>query len=236
MHRFRAGNIPTTIGEARFDRFIATPNDLRALRRSLHLRRRRPRRRLLVRRRVLSRADAGGRRRGLSLPGLPARACSANRNGCTAMRPASCLTLALLAAAPAGATAQDNPLLGTWEIVEAQPAPWAEEDRHAALTAAGKRLLNQIITFAPREVIAKNKSLACKRAEYESTSYEADAIFQGNLPEPNPTAAALRLGFKKGENPGVDLKCRSGPYSYHFRDRNTVLTARGNVIYPLKRM
>ncbi len=67
--------------------------------------------------------------------------------------------------------------------------------------------IKQIITFAPSEVTSKNKALACRRAEYEPTDYEADAMFQGNLPEPNPAAAALRLGFKKGEVPGVDLKC-----------------------------
>ena len=104
------------------------------------------------------------------------------------------------------------------------------------LVADGKRLIKQVITFAANEVISRHKALACKRAEYEATDYEADAIFQGNLPEPNPTAAALRLGFKKGEVPGVDLKCRSGAYSYHFRDRNTALTALSNVIYTLKRM
>jgi hypothetical protein len=136
---------------------------------------------------------------------------------------------------PAPGHAQQQPLIGTWEIVEAQPAPWTPENQHASLTAEGKRLLKQIITFAPNEVISKHKALACRRAQYEPTDYEADAMFQGNLPEPNPTAAAIRLGFKKGEVPGVDLKCTSGAYSYHFRDRNTVLTARSNVIYTLKR-
>jgi len=136
---------------------------------------------------------------------------------------------------PAPGHAQQQPLIGTWEIVEAQPAPWTPENQHASLTAEGKRLLKQISTFAPNEVISKHKALACRRAQYEPTDYEADAMFQGNLPEPNPTAAAIRLGFKKGEVPGVDLKCTSGAYSYHFRDRNTVLTARSNVIYMLKR-
>ena len=136
---------------------------------------------------------------------------------------------------PAPGHAQQQPLIGTWEIVEAQPAPWTPENQHASLTAEGKRLLKQIITFAPNEVISKHKALACRRAQYEPTDYEADAMFQGNLPEPNPTAAAIRLGFKKGEVPGVDLKCTSGAYSYHFRDRNTALTARSNVIYMLKR-
>ena len=145
------------------------------------------------------------------------------------------LAIAWLAATPPDVHAQQNALIGAWEIVEAQPAPWADESRHAALAAAGKRMLKQAITFAPREVISKNKSLACKRAEYETTSYETDAIFQGNLPEPNPGAVALRFGFKKGEVPGVDLKCAKGAYSYHFRDRDTVLTALSNVIYTLKR-
>ena len=154
------------------------------------------------------------------------------------MRPASWfrLWLTLLAAVPSGASAQNMSLIGTWEIVEAQPAPWADESQRDALAAAGKRLIKQTITFAPREVTSKNKALACKRAEYEPTTHEPDAIFQGNLPEPNPGAVALRFGFKKGDVPGVDLKCRTGAYSYHFRDRDTALTARGNVIYTLRRM
>ena len=144
------------------------------------------------------------------------------------------VAFALITAIP-GASAQNISLLGTWEIVEAQPAPWTEESQRATLTAQGQRLLKQVITFSPREVVSRNKSLACKRAEYEMTDYEADAMFQGNLPEPNPTGAAVRLGFKKGTVPGVDLKCKTGVYSYHFRDRNTALTALSNVIYTLKR-
>jgi hypothetical protein len=147
----------------------------------------------------------------------------------------SFVLLAVVTATLTGANAQQISLLGTWEIVEAQPAPWTEETQRATLTAQGKRLIGEVITFTPREVTSRHKALVCKRAEYESTDYEADAMFQGNLPEPNPTAAALRLGFKKGENPGVDVKCRNGAYSYHFRDRNTVLTALSNVIYTLKR-
>ena len=143
--------------------------------------------------------------------------------------------LLLLTGAPA-AYAQSNPLLGTWEFVEAQPAPWVDEAKHPALAAAGKRMLKQVVTFAPNAVTSRQKWLACKRAEYETTTYEADALFQGNLPEPNPTAHALRLGFKRGETPGVDLKCTSGVFSYHFRDKNTVMTALSNVIYTLKRM
>lgn len=141
----------------------------------------------------------------------------------------------MLAALAVPASAQQNLLLGTWEIVEAQPAPWVEESRHTAINAAGKRMIGQTVTFAARQVTSKHKALACRRAEYETAEYQADALFQGNLPEPNPTAAAVRLGFKKGDVRTVDLKCSSGPYSYHFRDRDTVMTALGNVIYTMKR-
>lgn len=144
--------------------------------------------------------------------------------------------LVAMAVSTAAHAQQQHSLIGTWEIVEAQPAPWTPENQRASLAAQGKRMLKQTITFGPSEVVSKNKSLACRRAEYEPTDYEADAMFQGNLPEPNPTAHAVRLGFKKGEVPGVDLKCTTGVYSYHFRDRNTALTALSNVIYTLKRM
>ena len=148
----------------------------------------------------------------------------------------ACFAVAFLIAASGQSAAQGISLLGTWEIVEARPAPWVEESKHAPLIAHGKRMIGQTVTFTSREVTSKYKPLACKRAQYENTNYEADAIFQGNLPEPNPTAAAVRLGFKKGETAGVDLRCTSGSYSYHFRDRGTALTALSNVIYTLKRM
>jgi hypothetical protein len=149
------------------------------------------------------------------------------------LAPAVLAGFVLFTAAPCGA--QQQSLIGTWEIVEAQPAPWTEESQRANLTATGKRLIKQTITFTAKEAKSKHKPLACRRPLYEPTDYEADAMFQGNLPEPNPTAAAVRLGFKKGAVPGVDVKCVNGAFSYHFRDRNTVLTALNNVIYTLNR-
>lgn len=155
------------------------------------------------------------------------------------MRTAALIVLAFVAAAPAvaapAAPLDDDALIGDWVIVEAAPAPWADEARHAALAATGKRMLKTEITFKAGEVVSKFRPFACKRARYEATSYEADALFQGNLPEPNPTAAAVRFGFQRGENPGIDLRCTGGLFSYHFRDRNTALTAFDNVIYTLKR-
>ncbi len=147
------------------------------------------------------------------------------------------LALGFLAVVCPGAPASgaEIPLLGEWVIAEAAPAPWADESRHKALAAEGKRMIGVAVTFKSGEVVSKHRTLSCRRARYEPTTYPADAIFQGNLPEPNPAGAAKRFGFVEGDIPGVDLRCTGGLFSYHFRDRNTALTALSNVIYTLKR-
>ena len=143
------------------------------------------------------------------------------------------LVLAALGAAPAGAAG--NPLLGKWEVVEAAPAPWAAEKERPALAAEASRLLKMQITFAPKEVIANHKAMACKSAEYEQTEYSPDALFRGSLPEPNQDSVAVSLGFPRGDVKGVDVMCADDAFSYHFRDPNTALVALDNVIYTLKR-
>ena len=147
----------------------------------------------------------------------------------------SVLSALSLLSALSGARGAENSLLGEWTIVEAVPAPWADPTRHAALAAQGKRLIDVTVAFNAKDVVSKHRPFACKRVRYEPTAYPADAIFQGNLPEPNPIGAAARFGFAKGDISGVDLRCTGGLFSYHFRDANTALTALDNVIYTLKR-
>jgi hypothetical protein len=143
--------------------------------------------------------------------------------------------IALIAIVSAPACAGGNPLLGKWEVVEAAPAPWSAEKERPALAAEGQRLLKMQITFTPAAVIARHKTLACTEAEYEETQYSADALFQGSLLEPNQDAAAISLGFPRGDVPGVDVTCSTGSFSYHFRDKGTALLGFNNVIYTLKR-
>jgi hypothetical protein len=151
------------------------------------------------------------------------------------IRRALCIAAALALASPA--CAADISILGTWQIVEAQPAPWSQPGEQAALTAAGKRMVNTEVTFAPGSVKSKFKPWDCKsKVIYTANSIEPDALFQGNLPEPNPTAAAARLGFPKGKDvSGVDVRCLKALYTFHFRDPNTALINLDRVIYTLKR-
>jgi hypothetical protein len=132
--------------------------------------------------------------------------------------------------------AAPSSMIGTWEIVEATPAPWSTPAQRAALEAEGKRMLKTEVTFGKESVTSKFKALNCKRRVlYEDNSIAVDALFQGNLPEPNPTAAAVRLGFPKSDIPGVDVRCLKAQFTFHFRDPNTALININRVIYTLKR-
>ena len=47
--------------------------------------------------------------------------------------------------------------------------------------------------------------------------------------------SAARLGFPKGDIPGVDVQCINAKFTFHFRDRNTALLNIDRVIYTFKR-
>jgi hypothetical protein len=200
------------------------------------MRQRRTGRRLLVRGREIPHADAdrGGRR--VPLPDLPARGGAFADQASGMKQSCKCLAaLSLLALVPSGASAA-NSILGTWEIVEAAPAPWTGPDDRAALVTQGKSLLHLIITFAPNAVNSKFKLFNCKRrVAYETVDLPVDTLFQGNLPEPNPGAVAVRMGFPKGDVPSVDVFCTNAKFTFHFRDPDTALINLNRGIYTLKR-
>jgi len=146
------------------------------------------------------------------------------------------LALVLLTGLAWPAVAANVSILGKWQIVEATPAPWSDPKDQPALAAEGKRLLKTEVTFAPGSVVSKFKPFNCKsKVLYEVNSIEVDALFQGNLPEPNPTAAAARLGFPRGDIPGVDVRCLKALYTFHFRDPDTAMINLNRVIYTFKR-
>jgi len=134
------------------------------------------------------------------------------------------------------APAADVSILGTWQFVEAVPAPWSKPEDRAALEAEGKHMLQTEVTFAKGSVKSKFKLFDCKsKVIYTANSIAVDALFQGNLPEPNPTAAAARLGFPKGDIPGIDVRCLKALHTFHFRDADTALININRVIYTLRR-
>ena len=146
------------------------------------------------------------------------------------------LACAMLMATASTAPAAGISILGKWEIVEAVPAPWAPPNNRATLAALGQRMLQTMVTFSAQAMESKFKPFNCKQhVRYESNLLEVDALFQGNLPEPNPSAAAAQLGFRKGDVPGIDVRCLKDTFTFHFRDPDTALIAYDRIILTLKR-
>jgi hypothetical protein len=195
------------------------------------------RRRLLVQGRSLPAADPGRSARGLPLLGLSADRGNGRALGMRfAHAGRAAVILAALAIFAAEAPAAGVSMLGKWQIVEAVPAPWSRPLEQAALAATGRRMIDTEVTFAPGSVKSKFKPFDCKsKVLYESNTIQVDALFQGNLPEPNPAAAAVRLGFPKGDIPSVDVRCLKALHTFHFRDVDTALINLDRVIYTLKR-
>jgi hypothetical protein len=196
-------------------------------------------RRLLVHGRDAPLADAGCACRGLPVPVVPSCGACAY-DGPSGMKgpPLRCVAAlaALIALGAPAAGAPDNPILGTWEIAEVTAAPWSAPEQRPALEAQARRDLHTEVTFASGSVASKFKPFNCKRRVlYETNSIAVDALFQGNLPEPNPTAAATRLGFSKGDIPGIDVRCLKALFTFHFRDADTAMINLNRVIYTLKR-
>jgi hypothetical protein len=132
--------------------------------------------------------------------------------------------------------AHDISIIGRWQIVEAVPAPWSPPEQRAALEKEGKGLLNLVVTFAAASVASKFKLFNCKRRVlYEAVELPVDTLFHGNLPEPNPAAEAVRLGFPRKDIPSVDVRCINAKFTFHFRDADTALINLNRVIYTFKR-
>ena len=122
------------------------------------------------------------------------------------------LACAALAVWAPDAMAANESILGNWQIVEAVAAPWSRPQEQAALAAASKRLLKTEVTFAPSSVKSKFKPFDCKsKVIYTPNSIEVDALFQGNLPEPNPAAAATRHANSRISPAGIEFHPCGGP-------------------------
>ncbi len=142
--------------------------------------------------------------------------------------------LTAFGAAP-GHAAEKNPLFGKWTITNAQIAPWTSETAIPGLTAEGRKYLGMNILFTARMVLSKDRSLRCRNPGYERTSFPADSLFKGGLPEPEQGKLAQSMGFPAGLVPGVDVSCSAGLFSYHLRPDGRVLFAYNNIVYTLTR-
>jgi len=148
---------------------------------------------------------------------------------------AACLFVSLLALpARAELPGQFSPN-GRWEVTQAAIAPWVGDKIGLVRESEVRKLLKQRITFSARAAASQYPALNCSDATYEPTRLPPAGLFQGALPEPHQATFAKAIGFASGEIAGFDLACPNARFSFHFRDRDTLLFALDNVIYTLKR-
>jgi hypothetical protein len=154
----------------------------------------------------------------------------------TTIRIAAALLFASLLYLPARAElpGQFSPN-GRWEVTQAAIAPWVGDKVALVRESEVRKLLKQRITFSARAAASQYPALNCSEATYETTRLPAAGLFQGALPDPHQATFAKAIGFPSGEISGFDMACPNARFSFHFRDRDTLLFALDNVIYTLKR-
>ena len=130
------------------------------------------------------------------------------------------------------------PVLGKWIISDYRLAPWSRPQDAARLKVEAKKLLKLQVTYTPKAVVARDRTIGCTQAHYEKSSFSYTMIFQGAFEDfsADARAKAVRdLALPPEPVAGIELGCSTGEFSYHFRDPNTVMFALSDVIYILTR-
>jgi hypothetical protein len=140
--------------------------------------------------------------------------------------------LALVAAGPAAA---QEMFAGTWVVVDAKAAPWADGSSGAP-PAVDEAMRQGRITFAADRADGP-PPLGCEQARYEVVSAGPEYLFQGGLADPATQAAAL--GFGAGDIVHLSLACVRDAadigMDFSLVDADTALFALDNIIYRMVR-
>jgi hypothetical protein len=151
---------------------------------------------------------------------------------CRVAGPVAALLLTLAAARLAPA---QEAFAGTWDVVDAQPAPWVHGSS-GGLPVANEAVRSGRITFAADRVDGP-PPLGCTQARYQVIEAGPEYLFQGGLADPAAQAAAL--GFASGEIVHLSLGCvRDGAdigMDFSLIDPDTALFALDNIIYRMVR-
>ena len=150
------------------------------------------------------------------------------------------LAIVLVAAVLAnGAFAADAFYFGTWKIVSAVVAPWADP-AHKPDAAESKALVGQTVTIKAAEITGP-RSIACKGPRYHVRDYSADMLFQGAFEElqprdksADPAKMAAKLGFRGSSWKTLETGC-ANELELHFVDTATAEFGRHDFVYTLKK-
>jgi hypothetical protein len=137
-------------------------------------------------------------------------------------------------APPASVARPSNPFFGTWTTATAQVAPWW--DQQGAPPEMNPDFQNTPLVFAAGRSSGP-KIVTCAKPVYTVNVIRAQALFEGNLP--NPQTDATALGFSGPDISTLNLSCTEGAANvsldFAMADETTILLALDNMIYTLKR-
>ena len=147
-------------------------------------------------------------------------------------------TAALLLGAVAPAHAE-NLMAGSWRIVKAEPAPWADDkddraDRQDVPLYVGKK-----VVFTEQRIDGPNL-LGCEHPNYRMVDFDPPGLFQGTLQEfeerggEKAETVATGIGFSTRPIKTLVTDCMHS-IDYHMSDANHAAFMLNNVIYWLTR-
>jgi hypothetical protein len=140
---------------------------------------------------------------------------------------------------PSTPLAAEDFYLGSWKIVEARVAPWADNERKPD-TAERNSLVGAAVTMEA-QAIRGPRALACTKLRYEVKEYPADMLFQGAFGEmhakdksADPVKIAEKIGFRGSQWKTLETGC-GNEIDYHFLDPATAAFGLNNYVYFLKK-
>lgn len=136
------------------------------------------------------------------------------------------LSVGLLVTVPA--MASPAALFGAWRFTHSLPAPWG------APLAGSADFTGKILRLQARTMNGPAPLDCGGVAQLESTRYPAEALFQGNLPDP-AMRSAQSLGFSQRAVEGLRVSCDKGTFEFHQVDSDTVLLGLDNRVWTLSR-
>jgi hypothetical protein len=146
------------------------------------------------------------------------------------------IAVVMLSAAALPAMAQQDVFMGTWIVQKAQDAPWLKVRPELKPHYSGIAKNARIVIAAGR--LEGPLNIGCRKPRYTVTMLAADSIFEGGLSDADrglndPQGLAQQLGVNGGQIPTLENSCSE--QHFHLADKNTIVFARNNVIYTLKR-
>ncbi len=133
----------------------------------------------------------------------------------------------------------ENLMAGSWTIIRAEPAPWADGKDYQADRQDVPLFIGKKVVFTEQRIDGPNL-LGCEHPNYRMVDFDPPGLFQGTLQEfeerggEKAETVATRIGFAARPIKTLMTDCMHS-IDYHMSDANHAAFMLNNMIYWLKR-